>query len=150
MMETETLCLLHVHLKLHLGVDAAEDMVGAGLRKEQADMLARLLIAAVELQVLVEHLDIVRAGIPVFDGERLADGIWTCRSLNCLSFWTIVSVSAAAEALGADAVRLSAAVAGSGLRVCRKATRSVISLLDKALILGRSGDRVGRWTIPLR
>ena len=72
MMETETLCLLHVHLKLHLGVDAAEDMVGAGFREGQADMLARLLIAAVELQVLIEHLDIVRAGILVLDGERLS------------------------------------------------------------------------------
>ena len=64
MMETETLCLLHVHLKLHLGVDATEDMVGAGFRKEQADMLARLLIAAVELQVLIEHLDICARGYP--------------------------------------------------------------------------------------
>ena len=144
MMETETLRLLHVHLKLHLGMDAAEDMVGAGLRKGQADMLTRFLIAAVELQVLVEHLDVVRAGIPVLDGKRLADGHVDMPFTELLVLLDNRQRVGAAEALGADAVRLSAAVAGSGLRVCRKATRSVISLLDKALIFGRSGDRVGR------
>ena len=53
-------------------MDAAEDQIVAGLRKRDLHGLARLLGAGVEVELCVEHADVVRARVVVEDPEALA------------------------------------------------------------------------------
>ena len=62
----------------------------------------------------------------------------------------MVSVFAAAEALGAAAVRLSAAVGGIGAEGMQESHEVGDIAVGQGFDPGRSGDRVGRWTMPLR
>src|SRR5687768_7518870 len=64
--------LSHIHCQLHFRMDAAEHQIGSGFREGDLDSLARLLRAGVEIELVIEHADIVRAGVVVEEPQPLA------------------------------------------------------------------------------
>src|SRR3569833_369843 len=63
---------LHDNCHLHLRVNSAAHLVGAGYRERHFEITAGLLQSAIEIQALTGHRDVMRGPIVVHEGTYLA------------------------------------------------------------------------------
>ena len=83
----------NVHGQLHLRMDAAENQVRPGLRKRDLDGLARLLRAGVEVELRVEHANVVVRVSLLRNHKR------SPRRMRCSAAQTARTVTAAPQGL---------------------------------------------------